>query len=227
VSVAYGSQVVLSGIDFRVNAGDYLCVVGENGSGKSTLLRALLRLLPLAGGRIGYGCGLTPDKIGYMPQLSASAADFPAGVREVVLSGCLARRGFMPFYTKNDKETALRNMKRLGIEDLKDKGFAGLSGGQKQRVLLARALCAAERLVVMDEPATGLDPASSADFYALTEELRASGMTIVMVSHDMGRALARASHVLHLRGRQEFFGARNEYLASESGKKFAGGEIGV
>jgi zinc transport system ATP-binding protein len=226
VSVAYGSHVALSGIDFQVNAGDCLCVVGGNGSGKTTLVKTLLRLLPTAAGRVVYG-GLTPDKIGYLPQLSASAADFPAGVREVVLSGCLARRGFMPFYTKSDKETALRNMKRLGIENLKDRSFAGLSGGQKQRVLLARALCAAGRFLVMDEPAAGLDPAASADLYALTEELRASGVTIVMVSHDVGRALARASHVLHLRGRQEFFGARDDYLASESGKKFMGGEAGA
>jgi zinc transport system ATP-binding protein len=222
--MAYGSHVVLSGLDFCVEAGDYLCVVGENGSGKSTLVKGLLRLLPVSAGRITYGDGFAPGRVGYLPQRLTSGADFPAGSYEVVLSGRLARRGFMPFYAKSDKSAALMNMKRLGIENLKDKCFGELSGGQRQRVLLARALCSAESLLIMDEPVAGLDPVATRDFYDMTDALRSEdGMAIIMVSHDVGHALSGASHVLHLKGCQEFFGTKDEYLKSEIGNKFAGG----
>ncbi|MCL2684312.1 MAG: metal ABC transporter ATP-binding protein [Synergistaceae bacterium] len=222
VSLAYGSRVVLHGLDFTVCQGDYLCVVGENGSGKSTLLKGLLKLLPVAAGRITYGDGFTPGRVGYLPQSSAANADFPAGVYEVVLSGCLARRGFMPFYTKSDRSIALESMRRLGIADLGGERFGELSGGQRQRVLLARALCSAGTSLIMDEPVSGLDPVVAKDFYDMADSLHSSGMSIIMVSHDVSRAVSRATHVLHLNGRQEFFGKKDEYLRSELGKRFAG-----
>lgn len=225
VSMAYGSRVVLSGLNFSVGEGDYLCVVGRNGSGKSTLVKGLLRLLPTSAGRVTYGCGFVPGRVGYLPQGATSVSDFPAGVYEVVLSGCLARRGFMPFYTRGDKSDAMEKMRMLGIDGLAGKCFAELSGGQRQRTLLARALCSAESLLIMDEPVAGLDPDATRDFYDMTDALRKScGMAIVMVSHDVKRALASATHVLHLDGRQEFFGAREEYLNSPISAAFTGGQ---
>jgi zinc transport system ATP-binding protein len=223
--MAYGSRVVLSGLNFCVGEGDYLCVVGRNGSGKSTLVKGLLRLMPTSAGRVTYGCGLAPGRVGYLPQGATSVSDFPAGVYEVVLSGCLARRGLMPFYTRKDKRDAIENMRLLGVGELAGKCFAELSGGQRQRALLARALCSAESLLIMDEPVAGLDPDATRNFYDMTDALRKScGMSIVMVSHDVSRALASATHVLHLDGRQEFFGSREEYLHSSIGGEFAGGQ---
>jgi zinc transport system ATP-binding protein len=179
--------------------------------------------MPMASGRITYGDGFIPGRVGYMAQNPAFSADFPAGVREVVLSGCLARRGFVPFYTKRDKEDAAQNMRRLGVDALAGKNFGELSGGQRQRVLLARALCSAESLLVLDEPVAGLDPAATQDFYDMTDSLHASGMSIVMVSHDVERAISGATHVLHLNCRQEFFGTKDGYLKSAAGGKFVGG----
>ncbi|MDR3279665.1 MAG: metal ABC transporter ATP-binding protein [Synergistaceae bacterium] len=223
VSMAYGGHVVLTGINFNVEMGNYICVVGENGSGKSTLAKGLLRLMPPASGRITYGDGLVSNRVGYIPQRSPAGADFPAGVYEVVISGCLARRGFMPFYSKNDRQNAIYNMKRLDIESLKDKCFGELSGGQQQRVLLARALCSAGSLLILDEPTAGLDPMAAQDFYDIIDELHSRGdMAIVMISHDVGRALSGATHVLHIGCSQEFFGAREAYLASAAGRKFTG-----
>ena len=222
VSLAYGGRVVLDGLNFSVRRGDYLCVVGENGSGKSTLVKGLLKLLPVASGQITYGDGFAPGHVGYLPQSSAPNTDFPAGAFEVVLSGCLARRGFMPFYTKEDKRTAIENMKRLGIADLGRERFGELSSGQRQRVLLARALCSAGVLLILDEPVSGLDPVVSQDFYEIVDSLHSSGMSIIMVSHDVSRAVSAATHVLHLNGRQEFFDTRDKYMQSEPGKKFAG-----
>jgi zinc transport system ATP-binding protein len=222
--MAYGGRVVLSGLDFSIGEGDYLCVVGRNGSGKSTLLKGLLRLIPADSGRISYGGSFVPGRVGYLPQGFSVKADFPAGVYEAVLSGCLARRGFMPFYTARDKRDARENMRRLGIEELWGKSFGELSGGQRQRVLLARALCSAESLLVMDEPVSGLDPSAARDFYDMTDALHKSGgMSIVMVSHDVSRALESATHVLHLDGRQEFFGTKAEYLKSGFSKNFTEG----
>jgi zinc transport system ATP-binding protein len=226
LSFGYGGSVVLSGVDFRVNAGDYLCVVGENGSGKSTLMRGLLRLqLPMSGD-IVYGDGLKPDMIGYLPQRSAAGVGFPAGAYEVVLSGRLGRRGLRPFYTRRDREAALANMKMLDIGGLADACFGELSGGQQQRVLLARALCSADRLMLLDEPMAGLDPEAAREFYDILRELNASrGMTIVMVSHDVERAAGYASHILRLNRVQGFFGPRDEYLRSELGKTGQNGKI--
>jgi zinc transport system ATP-binding protein len=225
VSMGYGGNIVLSGVDFSVEPGDYLCVAGENGSGKSTLVKGLLRLMTPVEGRIEYGDGLSPDRIGYLPQRSATGVNFPAGVLEVVLSGCLGRKGFRPFYSARDKSLAMENLRRLGVDDLRDKCFEDLSGGQQQRVLVARALCSADSLLILDEPVAGLDPIVTQDFYDVLWSLHSSeGLAIVMVSHDVGRAVSNATHVLHLRRRQEFFGTVSDYLRSEIGKKFVGGD---
>ena len=224
VSLAYDGVVVAADVNFSLDAGDYLCIVGENGSGKSTLVRGLLGLIPPHSGEIVFGDGLTPRGIGYLPQRTDVQRDFPASVREIVLSGCLGRGSDSLFYTRAQKKTAAEAMEKLGIADLSRACFRELSGGQQQRVRLARALCAAGKLLLLDEPTTGLDPRASADFYALVETLnRRDGMTIVMVSHDTGTPLRSATHVLHLKHRPLFFGTRGDYLASPAGQAFLKG----
>ncbi len=220
VKLSYENKVVLSGVSFSVNKGDYLCIVGENGSGKSTLIKALLNLKAVSGGRIDYGEGLKPREIGYLPQSTLSYTDFPASVFEVVLSGCLNKMGIIPFYTKKQKKTAVTNMRRLHIEQLKNKCFGELSGGQQQRVLLARALCAAGRVLLLDEPTVGLDNKVTRDFYELIAQLNNEGMTVITVSHDIAAAEKYASHILHLRNTPAFFGTAADYVAQ-------GGEKGV
>ncbi len=224
VSLAYDGTVVAEQIDFSVRRGEYLCIVGENGSGKSTLVKGLLGLMNPISGTIEYGDGLTRQDIGYVPQQTNVQRDFPASVREVVLSGTIGRGGRSLFYTPEQKKTAARAMERLGIRDLERCCFRELSGGQQQRVRLARALCAAGQLLLLDEPTTGLDPMVSGDFYGLIEELnRKNGITVIMVSHDMGPSLRSATHVLHIKHHPLFFGTREDYLASEAGRKFMGG----
>lgn len=223
-SLAYDGTVVAEQIDFSVRRGEYLCIVGENGSGKSTLVKGLLGLMNPISGTIEYGDGLTRQDIGYVPQQTNVQRDFPASVREVVLSGTIGRGGHTLFYTPEQKKTAARAMERLGIRDLERCCYRELSGGQQQRVRLARALCAAGQLLLLDEPTTGLDPMVSGDFYGLIEELnRKNGITVIMVSHDMGPSLRSATHVLHIKHHPLFFGTREDYLASEAGRKFMGG----
>ena len=224
VSLAYDGTVVAEQIDFSVRRGEYLCIVGENGSGKSTLVKGLLGLMNPVSGTIEYGDGLTRQDIGYVPQQTNVQRDFPASVREVVLSGTIGRGGRSLFYTPEQKKTAARAMERLGIRELERCCYRELSGGQQQRVRLARALCAAGQLLLLDEPTTGLDPMVSGDFYGLIEELnRQNGITVIMVSHDMGPSLRSATHVLHIKHHPLFFGTREDYLASEAGRKFMGG----
>lgn len=224
VSLAYDGTVVAEQIDFSVRRGEYLCIVGENGSGKSTLVKGLLGLMNPISGTIEYGDGLTRQDIGYVPQQTNVQRDFPASVREVVLSGTIGRGGRSLFYTAEQKKTAARAMERLDIRNLERCCYRELSGGQQQRVRLARALCAAGQLLLLDEPTTGLDPMVSGDFYGLIEELnRQNGITVIMVSHDMGPSLRSATHVLHIKHHPLFFGTREDYLASEAGRKFMGG----
>jgi zinc transport system ATP-binding protein len=211
-------------VDFSVGAGDYVCVTGENGSGKSTLILGLLRLLRPIEGQIEYGDELAPESVGYLPQRSVGGINFPAGAFEVVLSGRLASRGLRPFYSRRDRAIAADNMRRLGVYELRDKNFGELSGGQRQRVLLARALCSEGRLLILDEPVAGLDPLATAEFYDALAEIRSAGdVTVIMVSHDVRRAVSEASHVLHVQGGGAFFAGREDYLESDAGKKFIGG----
>jgi zinc transport system ATP-binding protein len=196
-------------------------VVGENGSGKSTLMKGLLGLLPPLSGQILRAPELTDGAIGYLPQQTQAQRDFPATVYEIVLSGCLNRKGFRFFYTAAQRSAALMNMGKLGILELKDQCYRELSGGQQQRVLLARALCAARRLLILDEPITGLDPAAAQDLYKTLAYLnRQEGMAVVMVTHDLRAALHSARTVLHIGRDSWFYGTAAEYLASPQGRRF-------
>ena len=217
LSLGYDAQTIVSGLNFTVNAGDYLCIVGENGSGKSTLMKALLRLREPMGGEIVLGDGLKRTEIGYLPQQTVVQRDFPASVREIVLSGCQGRRGF--FYTARDKALADENMKRLGIFALRTRCYRELSGGQQQRVLLARALCATRKVLLLDEPVTGLDPVVTAELYELIAGLNREGVTIIMISHDVEAAVSYASHILHI-GKRVVFCTRDEYVKSDVGRSF-------
>ena len=221
VSLGYEGQSVLTHLDLTIRAGDYLCIVGDNGSGKSTLLRGLLGLLAPQSGQILRSPELQRGAIGYLPQQTKAQRDFPATVYEVVLSGCLNRRGVHFFYSAAQKSAALMNMGKLGILELKDKCSRDLSGGQQQRTRLARALCAAGRLLILDEPVTGLDPAAAQDLYKLLSYLnRKEGMAVVMVTHDLKAALKSARRVLHIGQNSVFLGTAEEYLASPQGRRF-------
>ena len=221
VSLGYEGQSVLSHLDLSIREGDYLCIVGDNGSGKSTLLRGLLGLLPPQSGEIWRSAELKRGNLGYLPQQTRAQRDFPATVYEVVLSGCLNKKGMHFFYSSAQKSEALMNMGKLGVLELKDQCYRDLSGGQQQRVLLARALCAAHKLLILDEPITGLDPAAAQDLYKILAYLnKKEGMAIVMVTHDLKAALRSASRVLHIGRRGVFLGSAEEYLASPLGKRF-------
>jgi len=212
LTLGYDGKTVVSGLSFAVNAGDYLCIVGENGSGKSTLMKTILKLrMPMAG-QILTGDGLKPDEIGYLPQQTVIQKDFPASVQEVVLSGCLNRCGMRPAYNKAEKQMAEENLTRLGIAALAKRCYRELSGGQQQRVLLARALCATRKVLLLDEPVAGLDPNAANEMYEIIRQLNAGGITVVMISHDVAAAVQYASHILHL-GNQGalYFGPKAGY----------------
>ena len=211
LSLGYEGETIVRDLSVSVETGMYLCIVGENGAGKSTLMKAILGLRVPLSGRVAFGDGLKKREIGYLSQQTDVQKDFPASVREIVLSGFQGRMGFRPFYTREEKERAERNMERMGVADLADRCYRDLSGGQQQRVLLARALCATEKLLLLDEPVSGLDPVVTADMYRIIGELHRSGVTIVMITHDVAEALPCATHILHL-GRRVFFGTRDEYL---------------
>ena len=223
VSVKYESQVVLENISFSIEVGDYLCIVGENGSGKSTLVKTILGLEGVKSGEIIFGDKLNKNEIGYLPQQTQAQKDFPASVYEVVLSGRLNSRGINPFYSSKDKKMANEMIKSLGIEKIKKKSFRELSGGQQQRVLLARALCATKKIIILDEPITGLDPTVTREMYSIIKEINKKGITIVMVSHDINFAINNENKILHLKKKIKFFGSTEDYVNSEVGKKFIGG----
>ena len=219
LALGYDGETIAQNLNFSVNSGDYLCIVGENGSGKTTLMKTLLQLKTPIQGQIIHGDGLKPKEIGYLPQQTEVQRDFPASVREVVLSGCLSKSGIRPFYNKEEKQLAKENMERLGILHLERHCYRELSGGQQQRVLLARALCATKRLLLLDEPVSGLDPGVTAQMYDLIKELNEEGTTILMISHDILSAVQYATHILHM-GDEVFFGTKEEYLESPLGKMF-------
>lgn len=223
LSLGYEGKTVTQNINFSVSRGDYICIVGENGSGKSTLIKAILRLIKPLGGEIIESPSLKNSKIGYLPQQTEIQKDFPASVKEVVLSGCSSsKRGL--FYSGAAKKTAKSAMERMGILDISDKSFRDLSGGQRQRVFLARALCATDEMLVLDEPVTGLDPGVTEEMYSLLARLnKEDKTTIIMVSHDISAAIKYASHILHIGTTQLFFGTAQDYLKSEPGQKFLNG----
>ena len=223
IVLGYENKPVVEGLTFSLEKGDYLCIVGENGSGKSTLIRTILRLQSPMSGSLTYGDGIKKNEIGYLPQQTAAQKDFPASVYEVVLSGCLNKSGLAPFYTAKQKSIARDNMELLGITHLKDRCYRDLSGGQQQRVLLARALCASSKLLLLDEPVAGLDPKVTADMYAIIKELNDRGITVIMVSHDIAAAVKYATHILHVAHMPKFFGKTEDYLKSEAGLSFLRG----
>ena len=222
LSLGYGNRILTEGMDMQVDSGEYVCVIGENGAGKSTFIRTLLGLQSPLKGKITFGEGLKKTQVGYLPQQTVVQRDFPATVEEIVLSGCQGSKGLRPFYNSREKEEAKRNMERMNISEFAKRSYRKLSGGQQQRVLLARALCASSRLLVLDEPVAGLDPKATEDMYALIKGLNDEGVTIIMISHDISAALTFASHILHMRSRSVFL-TKEEYLNSDIGKIYAGG----
>lgn len=218
VSIGYDNNPIIENLNFEVEQGDYLTILGENGAGKSTLLKTMLGLIRPISGKIVFDKEVKRTDIGYLPQQTVVQKDFPASTWEIVISGCLAKNGLRPFYTKEDKALAEANIQRLGLEPLKKRCYRELSGGQQQRVLLARALCASDKLLVLDEPVTGLDPKVTIQLYELIDSLNKDGITIVMISHDL-QALKHANKVLHL-GHQTFFGKKEDYLNSQDYKNF-------
>lgn len=224
VDFGYENYDVVVGVSMTVEEGDYLCTVGENGSGKSTLMKGLLGLLKPTGGSLTVDEELKKTGIGYLPQQTAAQRDFPATVQEVVLSGCLSRRGALPFYSRKEKTIARENMEKTGIYQMKDHCYRELSGGQQQRVLIARALCATSRLLILDEPITGLDPSAIQDLYTMLKQLNREGVAILMVSHDIRNVVSEAGKILHLKREVLFYGSVEEYKKSAVGKEFLGGD---
>ena len=221
ITIAYEKMTVVENVSISIEAGDYVSIVGENGSGKSSLLKGILGLVPLKSGTVRFLNGISKKNIGYLPQQTLAQKEFPASVREVVLSGCLTQRGFHPFYSQAEKRMAKHNMEKLGITDLQKKTFGNLSGGQKQRVLLARALCATDKILFLDEPIAGLDPIVTGEFYEIIERLnKEDHLTIVMVSHDIDNALKYSNKILHMKDFEYFYGTRKDNVQSELGKAF-------
>lgn len=228
ISVKYENIKAISNVSFKIFNDDYLCIVGENGSGKSTLVKSLLGLVHPCEGKIIFSDELKKSHIGYLPQQSVTQKDFPASVYEVVISGCMNRKGLLPFYNKQDKEIAMSNIKKLNIESIKHKCYAELSGGQQQRVLLARALCSTNKLVILDEPVSGLDPLITEELYELVKDLNDNQhIAIIMVSHDIKSAVKYAKHILHMSNECLFYGTTSDYLKSEPYKSFSGGDLNV
>lgn len=218
VTMTYDGITALDNVSFDISQGEYLCVVGENGSGKTTLMKGLLGLVPLKSGDIVFGEGLKRCEIGYLPQQTVIQKDFPASVYEVVLSGCLNKCDMRPFYNKAEKKRAADNITLLGIDDIARKSYRDLSGGQQQRVLLARALCATEKLLLLDEPATGLDPTATASLYeCITKLNEKAGVTIIMVTHDIEGAISNAHTILHLNTGIVYFGSAHGYCRCGKG----------
>lgn len=222
LSLGYENRELLRDLSFSVRAGDYLCIVGENGSGKTTLMKTILGLRQPLAGSIRFGDGLRQTEIGYLPQQTDVQRDFPASVWEIVLSGCMNSLGLRPFYGKAQKARAEEALQKLDIADLRRRCYRELSGGQQQRVLLARALCATGKLLLLDEPVSGLDPRVTAELYRIIRDLNREGITILMISHDLQAAAEDASHILHV-GRELFFGTKADYLRSSVCRRFQPG----
>lgn len=213
--LGYENKAVIEHFDFQAAQGEYICVVGENGSGKSTLIKSLLGLIKPVSGKIEVSPDLRKGAIGYLPQQTQVQRHFPVSVMEVVLSGFLSDMHFRPFYTRQEKKEAKKNLERLGVLDIRQKCYGDLSGGQQQRVLLARALCAADKILVLDEPVTGLDPVAAQTLYDSLQKLNQEGMTIIMVTHDLQNAMKYADKLLHINDSGYFFGTTEEYMDSE------------
>ena len=215
MTIGYEDQIVLSNLNFSIEEGDYISVLGENGSGKSTLIKTILGLTKPLSGSFSLSDNLSRETIGYLPQQTTAQRDFPASVLEIVLSGFLGQKGWSPFYTKKERTQAIQHMKDMKIDHLAKKNYRNLSGGQQQRVLLARALCAARKLLILDEPVTGLDPSAQIELYQLIRHLNKDHhMTILMISHDIAAAARYSNKIMHLEENKYFFGSLDEYKKS-------------
>lgn len=219
LKLGYPGKVVIDNLSFTLNESDYLCIVGENGSGKTTLVKALLGLQSRLQGSVEYGDNVTPNHIGYLSQQPRYSSDFPASVSEIVMSGFLSRRILGFGYSRREREKALGVMETVGVSELRRKNFSELSGGQQQRVLLARALCATKKLLLLDEPTSALDPIATAEFYSIIKKLCAQGVAVIMVSHDINAAVRNASHIICLESGKSFFGTTHEFIHSPMGQK--------
>ena len=219
LTTGYDGKAVAHNINFEVHSGDYLCIVGENGSGKSTLVKTLLGLNKAISGSVIYANDFKKKEIGYLPQQTVVQKDFPATVTEIVISGFQGKAGFRPCYTKEEKSIALSNMKEMGVYDLRDRSYRELSGGQQQRVLLARALCATRKMLLLDEPVAGLDPIVTEEMYQVIKGLNDKGITIIMISHDLGAAVKYASHILHI-GHEVIFAKKEDYIKMDNKQVF-------
>lgn len=218
LSLGYEGNIVCEGLSFTVSKGDYLCIVGDNGSGKTTLMKALLSLKAPLSGKIEFCEGLSRRDVGYLPQQSELKKDFPASVSEVVISGCTSRLGKRFFMGKRERLEAEQNMKMMNVYELAQKSYSTLSGGQMQRVLLARALCAANKILVLDEPVSGLDPNATAEMYATIHHLnKHTGITIIMVTHDVENALRDATAVLKISNEPTYYSSVEDYRRSLAG----------
>ena len=226
LSISYDGKTVVSGLNFDINDGDFICIFGENGSGKSSLIKAILGLKSTASGHIHFEKGFSFRDIGYMPQKTQVQRDFPASVGEVVISGCQGAMGLRPFYGREERLKADAAMERLGIIGLKKESYRNLSGGQQQRVLLARSLCGADKMILLDEPTTALDPIATGEFYRLISDLnRKEGITVVMVSHDISGSLKYSNSSIHLGGSEVMFcGSTADYVKSKVAASFIGGD---
>ncbi len=223
LTVSYENKIAIDNISFNLELSDYLCIVGENGSGKSTLIKSILGLKSIKSGKIEFKNGIKQTEIGYLPQQTIIQKDFPASVFEVVLSGCLNKKGLISFYSKKEKQRAESIMEYLSILNIKKKSYRDLSGGQQQRVLLARALCATEKILILDEPVSGLDPIITAEFYQLLNKLnKENNITIIMVSHDITTSIQNANKILHMNRNINFFGNTSEYINNSISRNFIG-----
>lgn len=225
ISVGYEDGIVVSDVSFELNRGDYVCIVGENGAGKSSLLKGILGLAKIQGGKLEYGDGMSRADVGYLPQQKDYQKNFPATVKEVVMSGFLNKMGLRPYYNRAEKAKAMEILSDFGMADYVRASFGSLSGGQKQRVLLARAMCATDKLLLLDEPTTGLDPVATEELYELLKRLnREKKTTILMVSHDLNKAVSDAGLILHVNKRSGcgYFGPADMYLDSEAARHFLG-----
>ncbi len=219
LSIGYDGTTILSDVNFTVNKGDYLCILGENGSGKSTLMKTILGLQKQLSGEIKFADGVLQNEIGYLPQQTTIQRDFPASVEEIVISGCQGRMRFCSLYTKKERSLAENNIERMHLKDIRKKCYRELSGGQQQRVLLARALCATQKMLLLDEPVAGLDPKVTSEMYELIKELNKEGLSVIMITHDVQAATKYATHILHIK-EKPFFGTKEEYMNTSVGKSF-------
>ena len=224
LSVGYGEKVVCKDINFAVEKGQYLCIIGENGSGKSTLIKTILGIQKSLSGKITFDKNFKKNRVGYLPQQNDLQKDFPATVGEVVMSGFVSAMGLRPFHKKSEKDKAIEIMKYLGIDNFYKTSFRELSGGQQQRVLLARALCATDEILFLDEPTNALDARSINKFYSLLKDLNNSGMTIVMVSHNIDKVMEYATHIVYLKNSMTFAGSKEEFESSDIAKSLKVGE---